>query len=285
MVLTASDRKLIETELETAIKDRADLITCSNYNTVLSVKDHGRGDIRFTVKICTVCLRPQLAHHDPWNVTCSRSTDAITRNLSYEMIEAFNEAKAFKHIARVLANRMSDSGEGREWRRKLSSEDMVYSLNSQTDYTGHEIFFDLNLDGSSVSSYFVAKWRSANNKLQGVLTYDGKLLTTLSLAGSHYPLFANLIQDFFSLILGKDFFDAYRWQYSNEGFIITPQGKLFTSLTPEGLHQIDTQLLEDVLKCEEVISQTKPRNQKLAKLHKYFAHASAESLWRLIKNS
>jgi transposase InsO family protein len=39
------------------------------------------------------------------------------------------------------------------------------------------------------------------------------------------------------------------------------------------------------LKCEEVISQTKPRNQKLAKLHKYFAHASAESLWRLIKNS
>ena len=118
-----------------------------------------------------------------------------------------------------------------------------------------------------------------------MLTYDGKLLTTLSLVGSHYPLFANLTQDFSPLILGKDFFDAYRWQYSNEGFIITPQGKFFTSLTPEGLHQINTQLLEDVLKCEEVISQTKPRNQKLAKLHKYFAHASAESLWRLIKNS
>jgi hypothetical protein len=81
MVLTASDRKLIETELETAIKDRADLITCSNYNTVLSMKNHGRGDIRFTVKMCTDCLRPQLAHHDPWNITCSRSTDAITLNL------------------------------------------------------------------------------------------------------------------------------------------------------------------------------------------------------------
>jgi hypothetical protein len=101
---------------------------------------------------------------------------------------------------------MSDSGEGREWRHKLSSEGTVYSLNTQTDYTGRKIFFDLNLDGSSVSSYFVAKWRSANNKLQGVLTYDGKLLTTLSLAGSHYPLFANLIQDFSPLILGKDFF-------------------------------------------------------------------------------
>jgi len=99
MVLTTSDRKIIDTELETAIEDRADLITCNNYNTVLSVKDHGRGDIRFTVKMCTVCLRPQLAHQDPWDSTCSRSTDAITRNLSYEMIEAFNEAKAFKHIA------------------------------------------------------------------------------------------------------------------------------------------------------------------------------------------
>jgi hypothetical protein len=274
MVLTASDRKLIETELETAIEDRADLITCSNYNTVLSVKDHGRGDIRFTVKMCTVCLRPQLAHHDPWNVTCSRSTDAITRNLSYEMIEAFNEAKAFKHIAQWVVPSSDTATDSRT----------VYSLNSQTDYTGRKIFFDLNLDDSSVSSYFVAKWRSANNKLQGVLSY-GKLLTTLSLAGNHYPLFANITQDFSPLILGKDFFDAYRWQYSNEGFIITPQGKLFTSLTPEGLHQIDTQLLEDVLRCEEVISQTKPRNQKLAKLHKYFAHASAESLWRLIKNS
>jgi len=31
--------------------------------------------------------------------------------------------------------------------------------------------------------------------------------------------------------------------------------------------------------------QTRPRNLKLAKLHKYFAHASAVSLWRLIKNS
>ena len=31
--------------------------------------------------------------------------------------------------------------------------------------------------------------------------------------------------------------------------------------------------------------QTRLRNLKLANLHKYFTHASAESLWRLIKNS
>jgi hypothetical protein len=117
MVLTASDHKLIETELETAIEDRADLITGSNYNAVLNVRDYGRGDIRFTVKTCTVCLRPQLAHDDPWSPTCSRSTDAITRNLSYEMIEAFNEAKAFKHIAQWVvpsAENTTDSGPARK---------------------------------------------------------------------------------------------------------------------------------------------------------------------------
>jgi len=90
MVLTTSDPKIVETELEKAIEDRADRITSSNYTTVLNIREHGRGDIRFTVKMCNVCLRPQLAHDDPWSATCSRSTDAITRILSYKMIEAFN---------------------------------------------------------------------------------------------------------------------------------------------------------------------------------------------------
>jgi len=99
MVMTSSDGKIIETKLEKAIKDQADKINSSNYTTVLNIREHGRGDIKFTVKKCDVCLRPQLAHNDPWSPSCSRSTDAITRNLSYEMIEAFNKAKAFKHIA------------------------------------------------------------------------------------------------------------------------------------------------------------------------------------------
>ena len=146
---------------------------------------------------------------------------------------------------------------------------MVHSLSSQTDYTGHEIFFDPNIENSNVSSYFLTKWRNANSKLQGLINND-TLLTTISLGWSHYPMYANITQEFSPLILGKDFFHAYDWQCSNEGFISTPQGNINTSRTPKGLHQINTQLLENVLKCEEVLSQTRPRNLKLAKLHKYF---------------
>jgi len=102
MVMTSSDRKTIETELEKAIENQARKITSSNYNTVLTIREVGRGDVKFTVKTCAVCLRPHLAHDDPWSATCSRSADAITLNLSYEMIEAFNEARAFKHIAQWI---------------------------------------------------------------------------------------------------------------------------------------------------------------------------------------
>jgi len=97
--MTSSDRKTIETELEKAIENQAGKITSNNYTTVLTFREKGRGDIQWTVKKCNVCQRTQLAHDDPWSPSCSRSTDVITRNLSYKMIEAFNEAKAFKHIS------------------------------------------------------------------------------------------------------------------------------------------------------------------------------------------
>ena len=73
-----------------------------------------------------------------------------------------------------MSSREEESG---EWRRKLSAEGTACSLSSQTDYTGREIFFDLNQDSSSVSSYFVTKWRNINVKLQGVLS-NGVLLVT-----------------------------------------------------------------------------------------------------------
>jgi hypothetical protein len=90
MVITSSDCKTIETELEKAIKNQARKITSSNYNAVLTIKEVRRGYVKFTVKTCAVCLRPHLAHDDPWSATCSRNTDAITLNLSYKMIESFN---------------------------------------------------------------------------------------------------------------------------------------------------------------------------------------------------
>jgi len=49
---------------------------------------------------------------------------------------------------------------------------------------------------------------------------------------------------------------------------------------------IDVKLVEQVYQSEEIGKQKKmSRKQQLTKLHKYFSHASAESLWRVIKNS
>ena len=177
---------------------------------------------------------------------------------------------------------MSDrEGETGEWRDRISREGIGCSLNSKTDFTGREIFFNLDNEKTTVSAYFLAKWRNANPNLRGVLSY-GVILTTVKIGDSHYPIFANVTNDFRPLTLGYDFFSAFEWHLNEEGNITTPGGCV--QLVP-GHQQIDTQLVEDVYKCNEVLSQNRPRHLKLAKLHKYFAHASAESLWRLIKHS
>ena len=135
-----------------------------------------------------------------------------------------------------------------------------------------------------MSSYFLAKWRSANRNLKYAIC-NGVLLTTISVGGNHYPIFATIIHDFSPLLLGADFFQTYDWHLSDLGVINTLDGDIQLLENEHGYHQINTQLAEDIYKCNELLSQTRPRNQKLAKLHKYFTHASAESLWRLIKNS
>jgi hypothetical protein len=50
---------------------------------------------------------------------------------------------------------------------------------------------------------------------------------------------------------------------------------------------IDVKLVEQVHQAEEIGKEQKKgsRKQQLAKLHKYFGHASTESLWHVIKNS
>jgi hypothetical protein len=84
---------------------------------------------------------------------------------------------------------------------------MVHSLSSQTDYTGREIFFDPNIEKTNVSSYFLAKWHNANSKLQGLINND-TLLTTISLGGSHYPMYCKHHPGFFAINIGQRFFSC-----------------------------------------------------------------------------
>ena len=144
--MTSSLTKTIETELKKAIENQAGKITSSNYNTVFTIREIGRGEFKFTVKKCSVCLRPHPAHDDPWSATWSRNTDAITLNTSYEMIEAFNEAKAFKHIA--------------QWIVPASTETVT---NSRTDKEGKFPLWDASTNWDQYKEQ-IALYKVASSK-------------------------------------------------------------------------------------------------------------------------
>ena len=119
---------------------------------------------------------------------------------------------------------------------------MSCTLNSKTDYTGREIFFNPDNEKTTVSTYFLAKWCNSNVNLQGVLSC-GVILTTVKIGECHYPIFASITPDFGPLILGRDFFKAFDWHLNDEGSITTPWGNLQLLQNIHGNQQIDTQLV------------------------------------------
>jgi len=146
---------------------------------------------------------------------------------------------------------MSSREEEGGW-NQIHSEGTRASFNSKTDFTGCDIFFDLTKEKTTVSSYFIAKWRTANRNLQGIVN-NGILLTTVTVGENHYPVYANITHGFTPLILGRDFFHAYDWHLTDKGSIDTPGGRVQLMQNLHGYHQIDTQLAEQVHKCDEIL--------------------------------
>jgi hypothetical protein len=87
--------------------------------------------------------------------------------------------------------------------------------------------------------------------------------------------------------LGRDFFIQFKWSHSPGKNIKAPGGEIIEDQTNYEGRSIDTKLAQQVFQAEEIGKEKKKgsRKQQLTKLHKYFGHASAESLWRVIKNS
>jgi hypothetical protein len=52
-----------------------------------------------------------------------------------------------------------------------------------------------------------------------------------------------------------------------------------------GGRAIDVNLCEQVYQAEQELKKKGSKQKQLTKLHKYFGHASTDSLWRIIKNS
>jgi hypothetical protein len=79
----------------------------------------------------------------------------------------------------------------------------------------------------------------------------------------------------------------FSWTHRPGENIKIPKGEILVDQESYEGRSIDVKLCEQVHQAEEIGKERKggKRKQQLIKLHKYFGHASADSLWRVIKNS
>ena len=65
MIVTASQRKVIEEEVNKAVQAHAKSIDEENSLEIFAFRQH-RGEILWSVKTCDRCNKPTLVHTDPW---------------------------------------------------------------------------------------------------------------------------------------------------------------------------------------------------------------------------
>ncbi len=97
MVVTASQRKIIEEEVDKAVQAHAKSINEDNSIEIFVFRQH-RGDILWSVKTCNRCNKPTLVHTDPWAEVCTVTIEPATQNVTAEFIEYCNNHKRLKQI-------------------------------------------------------------------------------------------------------------------------------------------------------------------------------------------
>ena len=84
------------------------------------------------------------------------------------------------------------------------------------------------------------------------------------------------------MTLGREFFIVHSWVL-HEKYIDTPYGKLYTN---QDSLSLDTDLADKILIVESEKKQKGwTRENQIKKLHRYFGHCHADSLWRIIRQS
>jgi len=160
-----------------------------------------------------------------------------------------------------------------------------FNINMYSEITGDEIFFDPTRTETTMSPFFFGIWKSKNKNIETMIN-NGVVMTSLSIAGKTYPVYIRLICDFSPLVLGQDFFTQFKWSHNPGENIKTPMGEIIVDQDNYEGKSIDVKLVQQVFRAEEIGREKKKvsRKQQLTKLHKYFGHASAENMWRVIKN-
>jgi len=152
------------------------------------------------------------------------------------------------------------------------------------ELVGDEIFFNPYIQQSYISIYFLGRWRLQNKQTE-VIFLDGSVLLSVKIGGRLYPTLFQLTHDFSPLTLGYEFFMTHSWTLDENG-IDTPYGRLY--INPEN-NSLDTSLADKIFTVETESAKKKEkgwtRESQIQKLHKYFGHCHADSLWRIIRQS
>jgi len=164
---------------------------------------------------------------------------------------------------------------------KQKKEDFSYK--NYRDLSGAEVFCNAHTEVSYMSSYFLSKWQQVN-KTSEILMNGREGVVPVKIGGRIYPVYIHMTEDLSPLTLGSDFFSHNNWKWKTEDKIQTPYETLHTEGTIFG-KLIDSDLADKVFTTEEVTQKKGTREEKIRKLHKYFGHASGDSLWRVVKHS
>ena len=87
-----------------------------------------------------------------------------------------------------------------------------FNINSYNDFTGDEIFFDVNRSETTMSPLFFGIWKNKHKNTETMIN-NGIVLTSLEIADKTYPIYIRLECDFSPLILGQDFFPHFSWTH------------------------------------------------------------------------
>ena len=112
MIVTASQRKMIEEEIDKAVQKHAKSIDEENSSEIFAFRQH-KGDIVWSVKTCDRCNKPTLCHADPWADVCETTDDPATQNVTAKFIEYCNSHKRLKQIVTWVMPDV-DTNDGRE---------------------------------------------------------------------------------------------------------------------------------------------------------------------------
>jgi len=131
---------------------------------------------------------------------------------------------------------------------------------------------------------YYEKWRINNAESMRIESGKG-IVTNIKIFGRYYPCEMHITDGSSPPTIRKEFLEDYKWEISEDGNIISPQGLIIVEKNDDSNLEINSDETSQIFKCESVFKEEPTERKQLEKLYKYFGHISPESLYRILKAS